>query len=143
MLTPHTHTSWRTALTATLALFLFGSNYCLVSAFATPTSERSGVDCHARTPAAESGGSCCHPVADDTPAPSPSGGSPCCMLLTSVSAVALDKLAPSVPMPAIIDVALITSVTDLPSEVFTLDDSPPPTARHAGSPSSDRAPPRS
>ena len=130
-------------LAATLALFLFGSNYCLVSAFASPTSERAGVDCHARTPAAESGGSCCHPVADDAPAPEPSGGSPCCMLLTSVSSIVLDKLVPSAPMPAIIDLSLATTVVELPSEVFTLDDSPPPAARHAGGPSSDRAPPRS
>ena len=130
-------------LAATLALFLFGSNYCLVSAFASATPGRAGIDCHARTPAAEAGGSCCHPVADDAPAPEPSGGSPCCMLLTSVSAIALDKLAPSIPLPAITDVALATAVVDLPSEVFTLDDSPPPAARHAGSPSSDRAPPRS
>jgi hypothetical protein len=136
-------TSRHGALAATLALFLFGSNYCLVSAFAPATSERSGIDCHARAPAAEGAGSCCHPVADKTPAREPSGGSPCCMLLTSVSTIALDKLAPSAPMPAIIDLSLATAVVDLPTEAFTLDDSPPPAARHAGGPSSDRAPPRS
>lgn len=90
--TRHSGTRW--AVAATLAMFLLGTNYCLVDAFAGALGHHAQSPCHA-VPARTSGGApCCHPQAP-TPGhgnPVPSGALPCCLTYVPASGPQLDKI---------------------------------------------------
>jgi hypothetical protein len=130
----------RAILASTLGLFLFGSNFCLVSAFVPARPGGAAMSCHAEAPAT-TGGSCCHPVQTDEPPPPPTAGSPCCLLLTAVSGPSIDKLTPADPLSAFATVVAMPIVLDFSSARRVADDGPPPGARHDGAPSTCRAPP--
>jgi len=132
-------------------LFLFGNNYCIVSAFASPTANRAGVLCHeVSTPgskAAKAAGSCCATRKADQEHRQPvrTPGSPCCMDLAEVSTPVLSKQICVSPVP----VSCVEQTPALTSAAARIPAHPPrtdlrarPLASPAGGPLALRAPPR-
>ena len=87
--------SRRSQALTVLLLFLFGSDYCLVSAFASPAPGRTGVQCHAPLAASANPAmvSCCRGQMAGRAHPRPAArhGSPCCMALSTVSSPQLHR----------------------------------------------------
>ena len=94
------HRSTRPRLVTTLValtLFLFGSNFCLVGAFAGPAA----VACHA-DPSASPAHSCCrtHPAKAARGPAAPASNAPCCMSMSQVVAPEVAKQSQSCPHSA-------------------------------------------
>jgi len=111
----HPNLCRRAGSLAVLLLFVFGSEYCVVTAFATPAPGRTGVRCHAMPAAnaARAGAACCRErMAGHPPArPAARHDSPCCMALATVSgpqlerhelatSLSFEEPAPLLPLPA-------------------------------------------
>ena len=139
---PRTLIVSRVPALAALLLFLFGSNYCVVSAWATPGRNRTGLECHA-TAGAQPHACCAARAAGARKAhPVRTPESPCCMSLTSTSGPHLDASGvasgPSsvVPDAAPFRPAAATSVVPRASDPRAV-----PLAALAGGPLAQRAPP--
>ena len=126
-----------------LALFLTGTNYCLVGALGARGS--TAMACHAMpsTDPAPSCSACGH--AAPARSPSPAHTAPCCIVITTV-------VAPSAEKPTLTELdwaplALATPVEVIPApaarRALALNEQSPPADPASRAPLSSRAPPQS
>lgn len=144
----------RVAAGLALALFLAGTNYCLVGMIAASTGHGSGVSCmaigspgscHEAPRASHCGGASADRAASPqgSPAPAPAGTAPCCVALAPVLAMQGAKilagdLGPAIPrIIAAAEPAPVSSSWHGHRDFH--DTGPPPL--HSRAPLSPRAPP--
>jgi hypothetical protein len=135
-----------------LALFLMGTNYCLVGAL----QPASGMACMApvRTASAQGASSgaadmtshCARHASaatqeNDAPPAAPSA--PCCIALTTVTAPEVGKVAPGIPvvLPCVIEEDILVSAPSVPGHLLLAPPGESFTSLHLSAPNSSRAPP--
>jgi hypothetical protein len=91
----------RWAVSATLALFLLGSNYCLVDAVAGALGHPARHPCHPAAARSSERSPCCHaqPRSAGPERPAPAGSMPCCLTYVPAPSPQLDRIAASTFTP--------------------------------------------
>lgn len=132
-------------------LFLFGNNYCIVSAYASSSASRAGLMCHEAPLSASaskaSAKSCCgnNAAGHQRNHPVQAPGSPCCMGLAEVSVPVVAKDLCVTPVPfACAETAPVamSGPARIPSHPPRTDLRARPLASPAKGPLALRAPPR-